>query len=311
MDIKQKYKDYNVGVIVGRFQSPELHEAHKELIQYVLDRHDKVYIFLGISLVYSIKNPYDFEIRRKMIQEDFPMVNILSITDMPGQDENWSKMLDFCINTVTANHDKVLLYGSRDSFIPSYKGRYQTQELVPSIEISATELRQRASRGTLCSRDFRCGVIWSYYNRFPICYPTVDIAIFKQETNEILLGRKPGKNKYQFIGGFCETRSNSNEEDAKREVIEETGLEVSDLEYIGSSYIDDIRYKGLRDTDCIRTTFYLGYYIYGSAKGNDDIEETKWFTFKNLEENYKDLIEKQHHVLMELLIAKKTKFNIK
>lgn len=311
MDIKQKYKNYNCACIIGRFQSPELHEAHKELIQYVIDRHEKVYIFLGIALVYSIKNPFDFEIRRKMIQDEFPMVNILSITDMPGQDEQWSKNLDFYISSLTANHDKILLYGSRDSFISSYKGRYATQELVSSIQISATELRQRASRGTLCSRDFRCGVIWSYYNRFPICYPTVDIAIYKKETNEILLGKKPNRSKYQFIGGFCETHSNSNEQDARREVLEETGLEISDLDYIGSAFIDDIRYKGLRDTDCIRTTFYLGYYMYGGAKGNDDIESVKWFSFSELEKNYKDIIDTPHHVLMEQLIAKKDKFGIK
>ena len=33
----------DVGVIVGRFQVHELHQAHRELIQYVMDRHDRTF----------------------------------------------------------------------------------------------------------------------------------------------------------------------------------------------------------------------------------------------------------------------------
>ena len=43
-----RFKEFNVGVIVGRFQVPELHRMHHDLIQSVIDRHEKVYIFLGI-----------------------------------------------------------------------------------------------------------------------------------------------------------------------------------------------------------------------------------------------------------------------
>ena len=39
----------DVGIIVGRFQVDELHDAHVDLIQYVFDQHPKVIIFLGLS----------------------------------------------------------------------------------------------------------------------------------------------------------------------------------------------------------------------------------------------------------------------
>jgi bifunctional NMN adenylyltransferase/nudix hydrolase len=65
---------YDVGVIVGRFQVPELHDAHKDLIETVCDKHDKVIIFLGLSpLMVTRENPLDFESRKQMILESSPM----------------------------------------------------------------------------------------------------------------------------------------------------------------------------------------------------------------------------------------------
>ena len=52
MDIKTTQH----GVIIGRFQTPELHSEHIKLIQYVLDRHEKVILFLGVSPTLANKN---------------------------------------------------------------------------------------------------------------------------------------------------------------------------------------------------------------------------------------------------------------
>ena len=49
---------YDVGVIIGRFQVPELHQAHLDLIQAACNAHDKVIIFLGLSpLMVTQENP--------------------------------------------------------------------------------------------------------------------------------------------------------------------------------------------------------------------------------------------------------------
>ena len=45
----------DVGIIVARFQVHELHDAHRDLINSVLDRHDRVIIFLGLSEVRNTK----------------------------------------------------------------------------------------------------------------------------------------------------------------------------------------------------------------------------------------------------------------
>ena len=72
MDIKTTQH----GVIIGRFQTPELHSEHIKLIQYVLDRHEKVILFLGVSpTLANKKHPMDFITRKYMIEEQFGINN--------------------------------------------------------------------------------------------------------------------------------------------------------------------------------------------------------------------------------------------
>lgn len=84
-----RFKEFNVGVIVGRFQVPELHRMHHDLIQSVIDRHEKVYIFLGIpkNNELTISNPLPFDARQEMITTEFPNVKVLFIKDRDSNEE--------------------------------------------------------------------------------------------------------------------------------------------------------------------------------------------------------------------------------
>lgn len=62
---------------------------------------------------------------------------------------------------------------------------------------------------------------------------------------------------------------------ARREVTEETHIEVSALEYIGSFLVDDWRYRN--EVDKVMTTVFLARYMFGAIQPDDDIEELKWF----------------------------------
>lgn len=271
-------EQYDVGVIVGRFQVHELHEAHRDLIQYVCDRHDKVVVALGLSpLPVSTNNPLDFQARSQMILAEFPEVETLYIKDV-NSDEVWSQRLDALVGDVVTPHQSVVLYGGRDSFIRHYTGVYPTQELVQTTFMSGTAQRKAIARSrTRASADFRAGVIWASQSRFPTVYTTVDIAILNEDRTQILLGRKPNEKLYRLIGGFADPRSDSFEHDAKREVMEETGIEVGDLKVVGSCNIDDWRYRN--EPDGIRTILYTAKYLHGHPKPGDDIEEVKWFPF--------------------------------
>ena len=293
MDIKTTQH----GVIIGRFQTPELHSEHIKLIQYVLDRHEKVILFLGVSpTLANKKHPMDFITRKYMIEEQF---GISKLTIMPLSDnksnEIWSKQLDSKIKEVFPL-GSVTIYGSRDSFIPYYFGVNKTLELQPDVFVSATDIREVASKKVISSSEFRAGIIYSVYNQFPVVYSTVDIAIIKDD--EILLGQKLGETEWRFIGGFVDTTDESDEAAAKRETLEETSLEVADLEYVCSMQVEDWRYRGIKDRS-IMTRFFKAKYIFGCPTPQDDINALKWF---KLTPELENMFVEEHKKLFKKLI---------
>lgn len=271
-----KEKSSDIGVVIGRFQLHELHEAHKGLIKTVLEQHDKTILFIGCTpAIGTKKDPLDFITRKYMVEEEFTFSSILPLYNQKS-DEVWSKQIDSKIRE-TFPMGSVTIYGSRDSFIPYYKGIFKTKELEPETYVSATDIRNKVGKQIIKSSDFRAGVIYSVYNQYPITHPTVDIVITK-ENGDILLGRKPNEDKWRFIGGFVDPTDDSLEMAAKREVNEETGLEVDDLKFICSMKVNDWRYRGIKERG-IMTTFFEAKYIFGTPQPNDDICELKWFSF--------------------------------
>lgn len=290
--------DEDVGVIVGRFQVHELHQAHIDLISTVCAKHSKVILFLGLSPLKSTKtNPLDFESRMKMIREKFPDVIIMYIGDM-SSDSEWSKKLDKQISDMTGANQSVILYGSRDSFLSRYSGHYKVRELVPEVIVSGTEVRKSISRKVMNTPDFRAGAIWATFQGYDSAIPTVDIAIFNDDCTKLLMARKPNESKIRFVGGFATPDSQSFEEDAAREAKEETGgsTEFSPMVYVGSAKIDDWRYRS--ESSKIKTMFFACKVMWGNPKASDDIEHLEWVDVKKLDEK---MVVEEHHVLLQIL----------
>ena len=294
----RKESPADVGILIGRWQVHQLHEAHRDLISTVMKNHDRVIIFVGLSpLKNTANNPMDFNTRRIMIQETFPEVEVYYVSDN-ASDEIWSKNIDREIEKWLKPHQTAVIYGSRDSFIPHYHGKYQVQELEATKFISGTEIRRRISNTFHPSKEFRAGVISASLNRFPTCYPTVDIAIINRDKGLVLMGKKEGEEHLRFIGGFASPDSPSYEYDAKREVMEETGVEVDDLRYIGSAIINDWRYKN--EVDKIKTLFFVGTYIFGRPEANDDIAYVEWVPLNELLSGEIQVVT-GHEVLVDML----------
>lgn len=271
--MERKHIEADVGVVVGRFQVDDLHQGHIELLNWVESQHKKVIVVLGVSAVkVSKNNPLDFHARANMLSklyQDFIFVPLVDSRD----DITWSYKLDFIIDSLTAPLQSVVLYGARDSFINHYKGKYSTQELVGDDDKwSGSGVRNEIRRGVYKDRLFRSGVIWATSNQYPRIIPTVDIACFKD--GDCLLVKKPGEDGYRFPGGFAQPDSDSFEADAKRELLEETGIQCRDISYICNMNIDDWRYRG--EVDKIRTTFFHAYYVSGTSKGADDVNWAGW-----------------------------------
>lgn len=292
-------KPTDVGVIVGRFQVNELHEAHIDLINSVVNKHDRVLLFLGNSIIRNTtSNPLDYRARRAMIADKFPSVEIHYINDHPS-DATWSKNLDKLITEQLLPMQTITLYGSRDSFLKCYTGKYNVCELEATTFISGTEVRRRVCNNYPPTADYRAGMIAATAYRYPTAFQTVDIAVVNDK-REILLARKPDEKKWRFIGGFSDPRSPSLEVDAKREVSEEASIEVDGITYIGSTLIDDWRYRG--EQDKIKTALFVAKYMYGKPEGADDIAEVKWVPIGT--GLSKDNIEPLHHVLVDMFNEK-------
>lgn len=302
MEKRSKETISDVGVIVGRFQVHELHPGHHDLINYVCSRHKKIIIFLGVSpLLTTQNNPLDFATRQKMLQSSIAAeVIILPIKDTPS-DIDWSENLDEKIREIY-QLGSVTLYGGRDSFVSHYHGKFQTEEIGEEIYISGTGIREHLRKTVGNSKDFRAGVIYAAFNQYPSSKTTVDVAILKG--NELLLGRKLHQTKFRFIGGFSEPEDESYESDAKREVLEETGVEIDNLNYVCSLKIDDWRYRN--EVDKIKTIFYTADYIFGKPVPADDIVELKWFHIDAIK---KDDVVAEHQPLLESFLKRNRKEN--
>lgn len=291
----------DVGVIIGRFQTPDLHPGHHFMINYALGHHDHVLVLIGCSpLPLKLRNPLDYETRAIMVNRAFPDVVVGRVDDCKS-DEVWSTRLDEIINNYFP-YKPAVLYGSRDSFIPHYSGKHECVTVEPPEAIkaiNATQLREKVA--TLGSKDFRSGIIYASRLPFPTSYQVVDVAVINEANQTILLGQKAGDgDKYRFIGGFVDPTDLSLERAAKREVFEETsGVETDDYEYLGSAQINDWRYRGLHDH--VMSAFFTAKYIFGHPKASDDLENLTWFPLGDVDK----LLIKEHLPLAKMLIVKR------
>ena len=288
----KKTNKYDVGCVVGRFQVDDLHKGHLSLLTKVSNSHEKLIIIIGISpCKCTYRNPLDLNTRKIMLQEHFPS-SIISYVNDTQDDYLWSENLDNVISSLIGTAQTVCIYGSRDSFLPYYHGKYETKEFIQEIYISGTEIRKQIAARSKQTKDFRAGAIWAMGNQWPAPKFCIDVAIFNNAFTKILLGRKVKEDKYRFIGGFVDN-GETLAETVAREALEETHLIVNRIQFIDSFFIDDWRYKGERDK--ITTVLHTATIESGRPQPDDDIHELKWFDFEyGLEneviENHKDMM---------------------
>jgi bifunctional NMN adenylyltransferase/nudix hydrolase len=272
-----KLHDYDIGVIVGRFQVPELHEAHVKLIDEVRSRHKKCIICVGIAPTLNTKrDPLDYANRYAMINAIYGgEVVIVPILDVKS-DYGWSGNLDSLIRSIHPN-GSICLYGGRDSFIKHYFGKFDCYEFPIHDYRPGTQIREEVGKKIIGnSINFRKGIIYATQNKYPVVYPVVDIAVVDLDKSKVrvLLGRKKGEVKFRFPGGFVNL-GETFKEACFRELQEEAGdIEVRNLQYISSYCVDDWRYKG--SGDYIISAFHSVDYKCGDVVAGDDLEKVKW-----------------------------------
>lgn len=281
------------GIIIGRFQVFELSDIHERLIASVQEQHERVIVFLGSNPAPSMYNPIDVELRVLMFNDRYgDDIQVEEMPDLPD-DRIWSQELDRRILELRPEGE-VTLYGTEEDFVQRYTGRH-TSKVLEAQEADFPENPQMEALENL--RDFRAGILYAHLRRFPTVYPTVDVAVFRDDGRELLLARKENETRYRLPGGFTDPADESYEDAALRELGEECGeLTIEDLTYIGSCRIDDWRYRNSWDT--VMTHLYVCIFSEGDPQPSDDISELRWVEVKKLNE---ESFIPEHQPLWEML----------
>lgn len=283
------------GIFIGRFQVFELNAVHEQLIGKVQKKHRHVLIFLGSNPAPSDRNPLDWQSRVQLFYEKYgEKIAVYEMPDLPD-DRIWSQELDRRIMELRPEMP-VILYGSQEGFVDCYSGRFQAE----ALDADEDEFQEDVIPEEMNNpRDFRAGVLYAALNRYPTVYPTVDIAIFRSEYQELLLARKENETKLRLPGGFTDPSDESYEMAALREMFEECGeIEVDELTYLGSCQINDWRYRG--SLDSIITHLYACRLVDGEPSPNDDIAELRWMEVSKLRSHH---FVPEHQPLFELLVS--------
>lgn len=261
-----------VGVLVGRFQIPQMNDAYRAMISKVSTEHNFTMLCLSTSPIPGNREqPLTYAMRRAMISDSFPNALIFPFLDI-ADPVKWTKTLDARIKE-TFPLTTVRIYAAPD-FVEMYRssgGVYpQTILTGPDSTADLADARKRI----INNADFRRGVFYGTNHAYKRIISTVDGAIISGDT--VLLGRKPNETAWRFMGGFTEVTSTSDEQDLSRECREELNLIVKpeDWHYIGRINIDDWRYAGSGDQ--IRTGFYVAFEYLGIPKAGDDLADVRW-----------------------------------
>jgi bifunctional NMN adenylyltransferase/nudix hydrolase len=294
----------NVGVVVGRFQVPELHDGHRQLLAYVSKQSDLLVVLVGVSPIdgYAPEHPLTFAQRAQMLGECcYEGMLVLPVMDVPTN-QAWSEALDTMLRNMFPTDD-ITLYGGRDSFIPKYSGKLPTVIHLPSPEVDASGSTVRAAFKIENQRAFMRGQIYALNSQYPEglsdrghrarARQSRDVGVM-----EVLLIQRADTGAWCFPGGFVDPTDGTYEQAAKRELSEEVGLmSEAPLEYIGSAYIHDWRYRSSRD--CIMTTFFLSHHTSGFAKlKTDEVTEARYVRIAEC----RDFVANAHKPLAQMLV---------
>lgn len=302
----------NLGVIIGRFQTPELTDAHQHLIAQVAARSVRVAVMLGVSRAVSKKDPLEFILRKWMV-EDFwagrypdRAGDLFIIPDHNcPTDEQWARRIDEHVDALLVPRGTITIFCGPDGAGHAYQsaGGRHTVEVLDSHGTHATVVRANIMPERTTS--FRRGVVYGAERRSTSVFPVIDVVIWKKDfeapesTALVLLGRKDGDgDRLRLVGGFVDPADDSLEAAAGREAHEETGLVVHNITYAGSQVVDDWRYRGAPET-LLSAVFNAEASASDEPVAGDDLDEVRWCTPAEALE----LINPAHMPLLKIALA--------
>lgn len=281
----------NLGVVIARFQAPELTEAHQHLIHQVATRSVRVVVMLGVTRALSKRDPLEFILRKWMV-EDFWLEHypertgdlfIIPDHNRPS-DEEWARRIDEHVSALVVPRGTVTVFCGRDGAGRAYQiaGGSHPVEVFDVQGTHATTVRANVMPERTAS--FRRGVIYGAERRSTSVFPVIDVVIWRKDAEAaatpalVLLGRKNEDGDcFRLVGGFVEPQDDDLEAAVLREAREETGLVVHNITYAGSQVVDDWRYRGAPET-LMSAVFNAESSRINEPVAGDDLDEVRWCT---------------------------------
>jgi len=276
----------DVGVCGMRIQIDDLHDAHIELINIMLETHKRLIIVLGVRpIIFTAKNALTFQMRKQAFFEVFGnykhRITLLYINDV-RDDHIWSNNFDNLIKNNIKENETVRCCGGRDSFLNYYHNniyeKWVITDFTQSEFISATAKRNEIAKTTIFDSSFRRGVIYSALNLPGQCVPSIDVAIYDHYGN-ILMGQRVDELSYRFIGGWVQPRETF-EMACNRIVKTKCGIAIDNLQPIRSFCNFDWKFKGERDD--LTTMLYTAYITEGTPEPLGNLKYLRWVSIVDI-----------------------------
>ncbi len=142
-----------VGVYIGRFQP--LHIGHLTVIEHMMSHYHHIIVMVGsVNQAASIKNPFDFELRKSWIETCYklmaakkqlvPKLTILPLNDYRYREQKWENELEKKVQNAITHSDTVTLVGhekDQSSYYLKSFPQWASEGIAQSISISATTIR--------------------------------------------------------------------------------------------------------------------------------------------------------------------------
>jgi len=299
-----------LGVLIGRFQVPEMHEGHRYIIHRMLEQCDEVLVLFGsANRARSVKNPYTYQERKKSAMQYFPEIHTAPLNDYLYNDSQWMADVAATIEAVRSqiSYDfedsvKVLLYGHHkdgNDYL-NWFPQYEYVNINSDIDISGTEVRNSIMHMLpetvqadmqYFAKERETFRSYPYPEALNICCGD---AVVECLGHILLIKRKstPGAGNWALPGGH----KNTNEtflQCAVRELYEETNLRVPEPVLLGSIKSTRLFDNPKRSSGIPKLTLAVHMVVKpnpdGSlprANGSDDAAETRWVPIADVLNKY-------------------------
>lgn len=302
-----------LGVLIGRFQVPEMHEGHRFIVKRMQEQCDEVLILFGsANRARSVKNPFTYKERTTAAHNLFPGVWTAPLNDYLYNDSQWMADVAATIALMQAEikhvcrYDqelKIVLYGHHKDGNDYLKWfpQYEYVNINSDIDVSGTEVRNSFMH--MLPENVQADAAYFIKERITFKdYPYPDSlniccadAVVECLGHILLIKRKftPGAGSWALPGGH----KNTNEtflQCALRELKEETNLRIPEPVLIGSIKSTRLFDNPRRSSGIPKLTLAAHIVVKpnpdGSlprANGSDDAAETRWLPVSDVLNKYR------------------------